>query len=121
MNSGWTTIKPGRHILIREFEDEQSHNEYQIIKSQIRTNMACDHNISVLIAYASLFSSDDCSEQLSNLEKRRIENIQENILLKLQRYIYATNTKSAALFHFRKTIETLIKLKEIPVIMLFPK
>ena len=116
--SGLETIDPQIDILIREYDDFVSHKAFQILKRHIRRNLAQNHDISVLIAYAALFTSDIYNENISDIERRKIGNIQENILLTLQRYLYVTNSHSVALVYFTQAVETLIKLREVPAIVL---
>ena len=115
---GLETINPQKDILIREYDDFMLHKAYQILKHHIRRNLAQDHTISVLIAYAALFNSDIHNEIISDSERGTIGNIQESILLTLQRYLYVTNSHSVALVYFTKAVETLIKLREVPDVIL---
>ena len=98
------TIDPQIDILIREYDDFVLHKAYQILKHHIRRNLAQDHTISVLIAYAALFNSDIHNEIISDSERRTISDIQESILLTLQRYLYVTNSHSVALVYFTKAV-----------------
>ena len=115
---GLETINPQKDILIREYDDFVLHKAYQMLKHHIRRNLAQNHDISVLIAYAALFTCDIYNENITDIERRKIGNIQENILLTLQRYLYVTNSNSVALVYFTQAIETLIKLREVPDILL---
>ena len=111
-------FKPEKHVLVREFDDDEKHQKYQILKSVVRQNTAHDHNIVSLLAYALLFSSDNISgDKISNDDRQKLDAIQEKLLLRLQRYLCATNPSCESIFHFRKSIETLTRLKEVPDIM----
>lgn len=66
-----------------------------------------------LMAYTFLFSCDDISSgKLSNNERQIIHDLQAKILVILERYLNATNSKSQALLYFTKLVETLVILKE---------
>ena len=118
VKSKWATLTPNKHVLIREYKDKDLLKKYWTLKYHIRTNLAQDYNRTVLIAYAVLFTSDIYNEDLSDPERRKICNIQEKIVLTLQRYLYATNHNSVAFSYFLQSIETLIKLREVPDILL---
>ena len=111
------TLIPNKHILIREYEDKDVHKRYQTLKYDIRTKLAQDYNRAILIAYAALFTSDIYNEDLTDPERRKIGNIQEKIVMILQHYLYATNDISVSFVYFIQSIETLIKLREIPDIL----
>ena len=66
-----------------------------------------------------LFSSDNISNELiTKLERQNVDDIQGKILSTLKRYLQATNSHFQALRYFRKSVETLVLLKEIPQITL---
>ena len=110
---------PEKNALIREFNDDETHRKYQVLKSQIRHRTAHNYNASTLMAYALLFSCDDIpSEKLSNKERQILNDFQGKILVILERYLNATNSKSQALFYFTKLVETLVILKEVQDIAL---
>ena len=114
-----TTIKPRKCALIREFDNEETHEKYQNVKSKICDNTSQDRNVAVLLTYAVLFSSDNISDELiSKSERQNVNDIQGKILSTLKRYLYATNSQLQALHYFRKSVETLVILKEIPQITL---
>ena len=107
-------FKPVKHALIREFDDDETHKRYLVLKSQIRERTAHDYNASILMAYAILFSCDDIScEKLSNHERQIINDLQGKILVVIERYLNATNSKSQALLYFTRLVETLVILKEV--------
>merc|ERR1711962_1811014 len=77
--------KPEKHVLVREFDDDEKHQKYQILKSVVRQNTAHDHNIVSLLAYALLFSSDNISgDKISNDDRQKLDSIQEKLLLRLR-------------------------------------
>ena len=111
-------FKPEKHVLVREFDDDEKHQMYQFLKSVVRENTAHDHNVVSILAYSLLFSSDNISgDKISNSERQKLDDIQEKLLSRLQRYLRATNQNCEALSHFRKSIETLTRLKEVPDVM----
>ena len=66
-----------------------------------------------------LFSSDNISDELiSKVERQNVDDIQGNILSILKCYLYTTKSQLQALHYFRKSIETLVALREIPPIIL---
>ena len=112
-----TTIKPRTCALIREFDNEETHKKYQFLKYQIQNNTSQDRNVTILLTYAVLFSTDNISgELISKLERQKVDDIQGKTLLTLKRYLYATNSDFQALHYFRKSVEALVLLKEIPEI-----
>ena len=112
-----TTMKPPKSALIREFDKEETHEKYQFLKSQIQNNTSQDRNVTILLTYAALFTTDNISgELISKFERQKVDDIQGKILLTLKRYLYATNSQLQALHYFRKSVETLVLLKEIPEI-----
>ena len=109
-----TDFKPEKNVLIREFNDDETHKKYQVLKSQIRRRTAHDYNAATLMVYAILFSCDDIScEKLPNHERQIIHNLQRKTLVILERYLNATNSNSQALLHFTKLVETLVISKEV--------
>ena len=114
-----TSLKPGKFALIREFDNEETHEKYQTVKSKILDNTSQDRNVTILLSYAVLFSSDNISNELiTKLERQNVDDIQGKILSTLKRYLQATNSHFQALRYFRKSVETLVLLKEIPQITL---
>ena len=112
-----TTMKPGKCDLKREFDNDETHEKYQSLKFQIQNNTSQDRNVTVLLTYAALFSTDNISSELiSKFERQKVDDIQGKTLLTLKRYLYATNSEFQALHHFRKSVEALVLLKEIPEI-----
>ena len=114
-----TSIKPRKCALIREFDNEETHEKYQTVKSKILDNTSQDRSVTILLSYAVLFSSDNIADELiSTSERQNVNDIQGKILSTLKRYLYATNSQLQALHYFRKSVETLVILKEIPQITL---
>ena len=114
-----TTIKPRKCALIREFDNEETHGKYQVLKSQIHNNTSQDRNVTILLTYAVLFSSDNISgEFISKFERQNLDDIQGKILSTLNRYLCATKSQFQAMHFLRKSVETLVLLKEIPQITL---
>ena len=112
-------FKPEKNVILREFNDDETHKRYQVLKSQIRERTAHDYNAATLMGYALLFSCDDIScEKLSNHERQIINDLQGKILVILERYLNATNSKSQALIHLTKLMEMLVILKEVQDIAL---
>ena len=114
-----TTIKPRKCALIREFDNEETHGKYQVLKSQIHNNASQDRNVTILLTYVVLFSSDNISgEFITKFERQNLDDIQGKILSTLKRYLCATKSQFQAMHFLRKSVETLVLLKEIPEITL---
>ena len=114
-----TVIKSSKCVLIREFDNEDTQENYQTLKCKIQNNTSQDRNITILLTYTVLFSSDNISgESISKFERQDLNDIQGKLLSTLKHYLYATNSQVQALHYFRKSVETLVILKEIPQITL---
>ena len=112
-----TSMKPEKCALIREFDNDETHEKYQTLKSQIQNNTSQDRNVTILLTYAVLFSTNNISgEVISKFERQKVDDIQGETLLTLKSYLYATNSQYQAFHSFRKSVEALVLLKEIPEI-----
>ena len=66
-----------------------------------------------------LFSSHNISgEVISKFERQNVDAIQVKTFVTLKRYLHATNLKLEAMRSLRKSVETLVLLKESPEIAL---
>ena len=85
----------------------------------INNTTSQDRNVTILLTYVVLFSSDNISgEFISKFERQNLDDIQGKILSTLKRYLCATKSQFQAMHFLRKSVETLLLLKEIPEITL---
>ena len=113
--------RPPRHslkIVSRnqnfEFCDKRSKERYESVKSTVRKNVGYDPNLVILLSYISLFSCNHGTILSGRNEIKQLHGIQENLVLMLQRYIYAINPEEDASSRFTKAMETLVELNEVP-------
>jgi len=78
----------------------------------VGTKVAYDQILAVLLTYASLFSDDGNSENLSASEKQVIGKMQKTSVRRIKRYLYASYPPSVASVKLMAAMETLVSLRE---------
>ena len=96
-----------------EFRDIKSKERYDFVKNLVHKNVGQDQNIIILMSYISLFSCNDDTIRTGQDEIKKLQSIQENLMLILQRYIYATYAHEATSCMMTKFIDTLVALNEV--------
>ena len=96
-----------------EFRDMKSKEKYDFLKNLVYRNIGHDQNIIILMSYISLFSCNNDTIRTGEDEIKKLQSIQENLILILQRYIYATYDLEATTCTLTKSIETLVALNEV--------
>lgn len=100
------------------FENTCAEERHQLLESRVKTKVGFDYSLVVLISYVLLFSGDHLwEEKVSLMERRKIEKTQETMVSMVQMYLYAKHPKDVATVIFRKSMESLIELREVCDIM----